>query len=94
MEFYEIKTIVLFEETAMRMQSQRPLHVHGDAGHPSLQGCGQEKNNQEKWRSEEEEERHKGSPTKKKHIMRGIMPKPCVCIPKHTTYLPRILKST
>jgi hypothetical protein len=27
------KPIVLFEKTAMRMNSQRPLHVQGDAGH-------------------------------------------------------------
>jgi hypothetical protein len=43
----------------MGLRSQRPLHVQGDAGHPSEQGCGSKKNNQKKWRAKEEE-RHKG----------------------------------
>jgi hypothetical protein len=38
------------------------LYVQGDAGHPGYQGGGSEKNNQKKWRVEEEE-RHKESPT-------------------------------
>jgi hypothetical protein len=38
--------------------------VLGDAGHPVLQGGGQEKNNQKRWRAKEEE-RHKGLLTKK-----------------------------
>jgi hypothetical protein len=46
-------------------RSQRPLIVQGDAGHPSWQGGGPEKNNLKKWRAEEEK-RHKGSPTPKK----------------------------
>jgi hypothetical protein len=28
------ETIVLFEKTALRLWSQRPMHVQGDAGHP------------------------------------------------------------
>jgi hypothetical protein len=30
------KTIVLFEKTAMRLRSQRPLYGQGVAGHPGL----------------------------------------------------------
>jgi hypothetical protein len=33
----------LFEKTAIRLRSHWPLHVQGDAGHPSQQGGGQEK---------------------------------------------------
>jgi hypothetical protein len=43
---------------AMRLRSQRPLHVQGVAGHPGEQGGGQEKNYWKKWRAKEEE-RHK-----------------------------------
>jgi hypothetical protein len=41
--------------------SQRPLHVQGDAGHPSLNGGGQEKNN----RKNEGPRRRRGPPQKK-----------------------------
>jgi hypothetical protein len=51
--------IVLFENTAMWLWSQRPLNVQGDPIHPSEQGVGQEKNNRKKWRAEEFV-RHKG----------------------------------
>jgi hypothetical protein len=37
------KPIVLMEKTAMQLRSQSPLHMQGDAGHPSYQGGGQEK---------------------------------------------------
>jgi hypothetical protein len=47
-------SIALFEKTTVRLRSQRPLHVQGDAGHP-----GHQKKNWKKWRAEEEE-RHKG----------------------------------
>jgi hypothetical protein len=60
----EKKTIVIFKKTAMRLRSQRPLYVQGDAGHPSYQSGGQEKNIQKKWRADEEE-RHKGLLTQK-----------------------------
>jgi hypothetical protein len=42
------KPIILFEKTVMRLRSQKPLHVHGYAGHPGQQGGGQEMNNPEK----------------------------------------------
>jgi hypothetical protein len=45
------KTIVLFENLAMWMWNQRPLHVQEDAGHPGWQGGSQEKNNWKKWRA-------------------------------------------
>jgi hypothetical protein len=46
---------------AMRLRSQRPLHVQGDASLPGEQGGGQENNDCKKWMAaEEEEERHKG----------------------------------
>jgi hypothetical protein len=37
------KPVVLFENTAMQLWSQRPLHVQGDAGHPGWQGGRQAK---------------------------------------------------
>jgi hypothetical protein len=37
--------------------------LQGDAGHPSLQGGGQEKSNLKKWRAKEE--RHRGLQIKK-----------------------------
>jgi hypothetical protein len=49
---------------AMLLWSQRPLHVQGDAGHPSWQGGGQEKHNWKKWRVKEEE-KHKRPLSKK-----------------------------
>jgi hypothetical protein len=51
-------------ETAMPQRSQRPLHVQGAAGHPTKPGGGPKKNNSKKWRAMEEE-RHKGSLSKK-----------------------------
>jgi hypothetical protein len=50
----------------MWLKSQSPLHVQGDAGHTSKQGGGPEKNNRKKWRAEEEDQRHKGSLTRKR----------------------------
>jgi hypothetical protein len=51
----------------MGLRSQRPLHLQGDAGHPSQQGGGPEKNNNwKKWRAKEEE-RHKGLLTQNKN---------------------------
>jgi hypothetical protein len=54
------KPIVLFVNTAMQLRSQRPLHMQGVAGHPGVQGGGQEKNYWKKWRAKKEE-RHKES---------------------------------
>jgi hypothetical protein len=31
---FDEKPIFLFEKTALRLRSQRPLHMQGDAGHP------------------------------------------------------------
>jgi hypothetical protein len=59
------KTIVLFEKTGMRLRSQRPSCVQGDASHPGQQGGGQKNKKIKKWRAEEEEERYKGSLTPK-----------------------------
>jgi hypothetical protein len=39
---------VLYEKTAMRLRSQRPLYVQGDVGYPAKQGGGQENNKQKK----------------------------------------------
>jgi hypothetical protein len=61
--------IILFEKTAMRLWSQRPLHVKGDPVIPVNRGGGQEKNNQKKCRTKEEEKR-KGSLTQNKKNLR------------------------
>jgi hypothetical protein len=57
----------------------RPLHVQGDAGHPSYQGGGPKKNYQKKWSAEEE--RHKGPPLtpppKKKSFFKALLLKNC-----------------
>jgi hypothetical protein len=42
--------------------------VQGDAGHPGLQGGGQENNTWKKGRAKEEEEKHKGSLTQKSNL--------------------------
>jgi hypothetical protein len=61
----EKKQLFSLRDAAMQLRSQRPLHVQGDAGHPSKQGGGPKKNNRKKWRAKEEE-RHRGSLTQKK----------------------------
>jgi hypothetical protein len=58
----------------IQINCRRPLHVQGDAGHPGLQGGGQEKNNWKKWRAKEEE-KHKGSLTQTAvEVARGAPP--------------------
>jgi hypothetical protein len=58
----------------MQLRSQRPLHVQGDAGHPSYQGGGPKRIIGKKWRADEEE-RHKGSLTPKSIQRRVKNPK-------------------
>jgi hypothetical protein len=54
------KTIVLFEKTAMRLRSQRPLHVQGVSRSSRLKGGGKEKKSRKKWKAEEIKARDKG----------------------------------
>jgi hypothetical protein len=61
-EVWSVTKKILFENTAIRLWSQRSLYLQGDAGHPSWQGWRTRKESSENWRAKEEE-RHIGSVT-------------------------------